>query len=255
MLSRICCLIILAGLVFSCNKENTPELIINLEEEFSIELWEHLNQNSKQFQLNFRTFKKTFSCANYGLNLNNSQVGNNLFVTLLDVQEPIDCQAGNGPAKGSANYGELAKGIYSLKINLNDEVANNGILEISDDKYSLQMESENGISIEEEVLYKIPSGLFWGGAQINDRAVWENFLQDLAMISQPITLNQGNYGHFKNETNRLVLPLDFEIANPETFAYTLSGNISDLKVIVERYRQNYSSDFQVILYTDKGEKL
>ena len=246
-------LFIFAGISFSCKKQSDLSLIINVEDEFSLELWEELEPYNRTFQLKFSTFKKTFACTNYEIAFDKIQSGTNLFVNILDLIGPEDCLAGNDQAKGEVEFDPLDPGIYRIRINLKNEVSNEGILEVNQNFYQLSLEQQNGISLKESKLFRVPNGLIWGQIQTKDVQLLANFKKDIENITLPAEISEGNYGYFEFRENQITLPSEQELNESITFAYTIATtDIPQLKDLIKQYRGEPGKEIPLTIYTWQG---
>lgn len=248
-------LLFIGGIILTaCNKSNDPDVILNVEEEFSIILWEQLRQNTRDFQLNLQTLKKNFKCQNFEVGFDQDQIGNTLLITINDIIEPTDCLEGENKASGIVNFGKLPTGFYNLTIDLKDVVSNQGVLEINEDFFQLNMNSKDGIIIEKNQLYRIPDRLIWGYVQYQDQSVTDDFLAELDQITQSVSLTAGNYGYFNIENTNLTINADTDISTATTFATSLVGNTAELKILVKKYQEEFGNGLALKVYTFRGEE-
>lgn len=254
-MKRFLTLFLVLGVVCTaCKKEEDPALILNIEEEFSINLWEELGQNSRDFQLNLLTIKKNFKCQNYEVGFDKSQTGNNLFVTINDIIEPTDCLPGENKALGNVDFGKLTDGFYNLKISLKDQVTNEGLLEVKEDYYQISMNSKDGIAIDNSKLYRVPDRLIWGFVQYKDENITTAFLEELADFTKPINLEDGNYGHFNLENSNLTIPIENVPSTATNFVFSLTGTSVELQNVVKKYQEEYGNGLAVKVFTYRGEE-
>lgn len=254
-MKRFLTLFLVLGVVCTaCKKDNDPSLILNIEEEFSINLWEELGQNSRDFQLNLLTIKKNFKCQNYEVGFEQSQTGNNLFVTINDIIEPTDCLSGENKAAGNVDFGKLSAGFYNLKINLKDQVTNEGLLEVKEDYYQISMNSKDGIAIDNNRLNRVPDRLIWGFVQYKDENITNAFLEEIATFTNSVDLLDGNYGHFNLENSNLTMPIEIAPSTATNFVFSLTGTSVELQNLVKKYQEEYGNGLAVKVFTYRGEE-
>ena len=244
------------GLTFitACNKDNQPNVIVNIQEEFSINLWEELGLNSRNFNLNLSTIKKNFKCQNYTIGFDQSYIDNKLVVRINDIIEPVICELGEGKALGVVDFNSLGNGFFTVKINLKNEITNEGLLEVNDTYYQLVLSSEDGISVAENRIYKVPNGLIWGVVQHVNEQISDDFLQDLQSLTEPTTLIDGNYGYFKFEKKTLTVNTEIPITKPTTFAFSLTGNSVELQKLIKKYKEENGDGLTLKVFTYRGEE-
>ncbi len=237
----------------SCSKNTDPNIIINIEEEFEVRLWEELQRNTRNFNLLFSTIKKNFNCTNYQIGMDYSQLGNKMRISLNDIIEPIDCLPGESMASGSANFKSLADGIYTLEIVINDQVKNEGLLAITSDYYQLTMDSKDGIVLAEEKLNRVPKGLIWGLIDYKSDNIINAFLEDIQQLSEPILLEDGCYGYFSVENEIITVEENADLKDPISFAFSLTEDSNALEALVKSYEQRYGQELFLLVRTYQGE--
>jgi hypothetical protein len=237
----------------ACGKQADPAIIINVEEEFSIDLWENLSTSSNSFAFNLSTVKRTFACRNYEIEFDANRSGKSLSINLLGIIEPDNCEAGNGSAVGVADFQSFETGAYPISIDIKDKVTNKGFLEVTEEYYQLHMDTKDGITLEENRLYRIPKDLIWGAIQFKDVKIIDAFIKEIETISEPAEIKEGNYGYFRLEDKQLTVNLENKLLTPFPFVYTLTGNTTELETIVKKYKEEFANDINVIVYTGLGE--
>lgn len=195
----ICCL---AG----CQLEKLQEPIVvtkDIEPEFYIDLQEYLHPTNRQLRFKIRTIKDQ-DCLNGSIETDFSVAGRELELSINSILEPTDCNAGTAPAKSEVYAGTLANGVYKFDVNLRNTVPNKGQLTITEDNYSIRMETQEGIIFLHNNLQKMPKDALWGYI-VCQESEWEQLnaqLNDqLSGLAAPADYRSGYYGYFEINNN------------------------------------------------------
>jgi len=121
----------------ACPKE-PPTVIVDVEDDFYIDMFEDISNGNQLFQLDITTIKKQ-TCLNYQIDysLNFNEQSNDIELIINDLVEPTDCEMGDAAATLTVPFGTLASGVYDFDINLKDAVINKGSLSVYSDRYEL----------------------------------------------------------------------------------------------------------------------
>ena len=192
-------------LVTSCGLDNLndPILVTDVEDEFYIEMWEALSPSQRTLYLQIRTIQND-TCLNTTINTTLLKLGNELALEVNGINQPEDCLEGLAPAKGEEVVGALHEGSYNLEINLQNTVFNAGQLEINQNRYFLNMDTENGINIPSSVLLRVPENSFWGYIDYGPNELDAlAFIESLEQFATRPNLSIGYYGYYtvKNDPN------------------------------------------------------
>ncbi len=252
----IFCAFAFAGILSCSLTGNDKETIINVNEEFTINLNELLD-SPRQLIFDLKSVESE-PCMNSSI-INFVRLKNGTVTLLINGIEPAtDCNPGEAPASASPNVGFLSNGIYDINITVRNTLTNEGKLTVTDHRYEVNMESSDGIAILNNIMIRIPSETIWGYTAYDDENLVGNlpqdFLQDLESLTQPKHLGQGYYGSFEIETNgdlKLKSPPAYNHVN--TFFYKFDGNEEQLKDLLENYRSGINgSDMELAIYTSNG---
>jgi hypothetical protein len=234
-------------LVTSCGLDdlNDPILVTNVEDEFYIEMWEDLSPSNRTLSLRVRTIQDD-TCLNTTINTTLLKLGNELILEVNGINEPEDCLEGMAPAKGEEVVGTLSAGLYKMEINLQNTVFNAGQLETNQNRYFLNMETENGINIPSSVLLRVPDNSFWGYIDYGPNELDAlAFIESLEEVATRPNLSIGYYGYYtvKNDPNDWI-----EITNRPNSNRLVSfllvyeeENESTIKNMIADFRSNNSS--------------
>jgi hypothetical protein len=249
-------------LITSCDFSSLddPIVIPEVEDEFTVDLWENLGATSEERNLivKIESVKKE-KCLNYRIDHQFIRNDNRLKIALNSLIQPSDCVAGEATVKADVNAGYLKNGIYLFNIDLKNTVFNDGQLTVLGDSYTLKMQSENGFSLRHKELLRVPDGAVWGYVQYRqaaDEAAANKFLEELKSIGQnPTWYRVGYYGHFSlNHSDRKVTVFEQPSTSPlKTFLYQYTDEPGKLNNLLNTYRQTYGNRLTIKLYNAKGE--
>jgi len=237
-----------------------PIVVSDVEDEFKIIPWERLSPEGRTFEFRLETLAvqdcKSASIS-HQLNIN----GNQISLSIREIDAPKDCDPGTDPALGVANAGELSPRFYELTIDLKNTVFNEGQLSVFGDRYVIDMESTEGFEIANRELRRVPEQTIWGYVTYpknEDQGLAEDLLSDIDSISQTRDFTSGHYGYFRindNSTNKVTIAGHPNTLNLKQFIYQYEENLDDLATLVEGYRNQYGEQLDIRLYTWTGEEL
>lgn len=251
-------------LSLGCTSDNSnvpPEILPSIDDEFTIQLWEHLNPDENTLSLIVETIENE-DCTN---NLIQNEVtirDTKLVVNLEDIEKADNCIEGEGPASADISFTSLENGIYDLEINLLSVIKNEGFIEISPDNLNLELTSREGILVINNELKRVPNNTFWGyialdNSQLNN--VSSTFLESIEIIKDNFDFAQGNYGHFSISEENGTVDFDAPTAFPDLdkFVFKHSGDLSILTTLLNEYRMNeeYMDKLEIRVFTYQGLEL
>jgi len=242
-------------LALSCTKTNIdPELIINVDDEFTLDLWEDLESSTPTFNFLFETIKE-YSCEDNTIKYKTDPRESIVVITLEQIDQKSDCAPGLAPASALVPI-EKKEGNFSIRIKLKESIINEGSLSITPEKYSFSLnEDAVGINLVRNDLYRVPKGTIWGyiNYQATDHKTHaDGFLNDieqLSSISNP-TLTPGYYGHFNVDEQQTFSVNGEEVpaANAVHFVKSFSGNIQDLQAKAQSISEQSGGKAEVSLF-------
>jgi hypothetical protein len=246
-LFMIIAVVFLAG---SCKLEELPKPIIipnNIKKEFYIDLQEYLHPTNRQLRFMIKTIESQ-DCQNSSVATDYVVAGRNITLSINDIVPPADCVEGTAPAKTDVYAGELANGSYNLEIALRNLVVNNGRLTVSGESYTINMETQEGITLLHNSLLKIPNDAFWGYV-VCDESEWEALQQELdhklTGLATPANdiYRDGFYGHFELNSNTssgrsvfLVNPPSADFHFPILYQLAAGVDESRLRTLIEEFK-------------------
>lgn len=249
-----------------CSKEDADDqnVIVNIEDDFYIDLWEDLEADGREFFILVETINHQ-TCSNYELEYNvsssNLTTYQRITLALTDLTPPADCIDVIAPAKAKIPIGSLAPGSYNFRINLKDAIVNNGQLVVSEEEYKLEMITDNGFELKRSELKRIPNQTIWGFVaydDFSDQAAADDFIQVLSEMNSIVDIDNregysaGYYGYFSLAQQELEL-LNEDIAERYTIPFIFSHE-EDLTSVMEHIDATCSDSptLNIKLYTDKG---
>jgi len=245
----------------SCKKDDDSNVKINIDEEFDVQLFEDLRPNKNQL-LVYVTTKENLACSNVELGHSvNATEPWNIVVSIDSLELNGDCDNIEAAAQTSAELGEIPTGSYDLEINLAlSSITNKGKLIVTQQGYSLDMETSHGLTIIEEELMVIPDNYFWGYIDILDNAaagLRNQFLTALETYAITAELNEGHYGHFNFKNGKAELndvPFHDDVRNEAaTFIFELNSDREALKNFILDFQTNHGGEAKVVMFMGDGE--
>ena len=257
------CLFLLG--LFGCKKDNQTNVIVNIEDDFYIDLFEDIGDGEQIFQLDISTISEQ-SCLNYQIDHDLSVDTQTYKIELVinDLLEPNDCIEGMSPTNLALPFGQLPMGSYSFSINLKDAVFNKGRLSVLEDQYLLQLNSDYGIEMLHNLLYRIPQNTLWGYVAYDSstsNAEADGFVADLEALSvienvESNTLYQsGYYGYFNvDEDKKVALTKEISSSYHKPFLFhNVSDDLTEVEGLIISACGNGNLDIH--LFTEKGQEI
>ncbi len=193
-------LLLLFSCPTACRLDETPlynDSLVEIPETFSISFHEAIDSFPRKLVFAFKTLEE-YPCQNTSILIEDYFQNGARNINLKEVTEPEDCLVGYAPAKAQLDLGFLIQGQHKLNFIIKSLIQNTGYLEVSPERYTLNMRSEDGLVVERYELMRLPENAIWGyllhEEQQTDLA--EAFLLELDALSQPAHLPAGDYGFF-----------------------------------------------------------
>lgn len=253
--------ILITSTLLSCRSNilEDPVIVANVETEFYIDMWETLEVDRRTFSFSVETIEEE-NCLNHIIDTEIEQTNESISLLLKGVLEPEDCQAGNAPAITSVDLGVLPDGLYDLNISIQDALSSTGHLLVNEAIYRIILGSEDGFSLLNKNLLRVPDRAIWGYVVYNGEQ-YENialdFLDKLGALVSPIDLTDGNYGYFtKSNTSPILNITDHpDTINIKSFVYSLDTEVVLLETLIANYRENYPDQIEIKLTNWLGQEL
>jgi hypothetical protein len=231
---------------------------------------EHINITMQEADLHDTTKKRlTFKCKTEKIYPCSSCMlvntitidGYNIVINFTDVAIPKYCPSPPAPANYPVELGALENGNYTVVIN-NGSKQNSGTLIITDESYTLTLQTANNISVTESVLRKKPGNTIWGSVTYADATIMpriDSFIDSLEIIgAQPFTGADGNYGDFRISGGNIVLATDaawlkFGLDKSKNFIYEFTGKEKSIDSLVRNFGMRpgpvfpYKANYKVVV--------
>ena len=257
----ILCVVATGGLVLSsaCKKNSDFQgNLIDVPKDFNAKMWQILTDNGGDFALVLST-TKTQACNNTAVNAFPNIYGSNVIVTIKDITTPTTCLGNGDFARDTMDVAHLSNGQYDFQLNLKDAIFNKGSLTVTDTKYALSMESQNGIIVDAADLLRVPNNIIWGLVNYDNGSdvQADQFLSDIKSVAHNISLDKGEYGHFQINNNTINFPAEAQTTRPNTkkFYLKLDNSIKNISDLLQKYRQQYGTKMNLVLNTWNGKSL
>ncbi len=255
-------LCLLLTLTFGCTSDNSdtpPDIVPTIADEFNIQLWEHLSPNGNSLSLLVETIED-HDCLNSIIRNEISIQSTNLIVNLDGIVQPENCIEGIAPAAADVSFSTLPIGNYDLEINILSLIKNVGFIDVSPNTFKIELNSSDGIHISNNELNRIPNNTFWGYIALDKMdltTVTSGFLEEIEILKDDFSFDNGNYGHFKFTDEVLDFEVSTAFPDHEKFAFKYSGDLKDLTRTIKEYRENsaYLNKLEIRVLTFEGEEL
>ncbi len=177
-----------------------PEIIVTLDPEFTVDLFEQRNavDGAPVFGLWIESMKQ-FDCGNYNIEAAVQVQAGTISVELQEIRVPDTCLGAPGPAKGFLPVGNLANGTYQFSLSLSPVIKSEGTLRVESGHYELSLPMQQGIDFQNRVLESIPNDYIWGYANTPaepDQPVADQLVQNLKALTLEPALLPGFYSYF-----------------------------------------------------------
>ncbi len=224
----------------SCNVglEESPKLITDIDNEFSIDFLEVLTPQLRS--LEFRTnVINNRRCVGYKinqeLNVGFFSITFNFSKTVVSGQQNCDTQE---PVMAVARL-NLENGVYDLQFNINKNIVSKGKLLVSDEDYEFVFTTINGIILLNRKLNRIPAQTVWGfiGYQENSLdEVQEKLVNEFNGLTQVAQLPVGNYGYFNIDVDHQIQPKTFPLQGKYLAIIGHYDDLEPIRLLVKKYR-------------------
>jgi hypothetical protein len=241
-------------LLNSCDKNSNKDKIIDVEKEFNVQLWEKLDDDGGKLQFVVSTVKEQ-SCGGTHIDMNMNQFNSRFVVTIKSLIYPRTCSGISAKVSDTLTIGSYAEGTYKMNINLKDIVLNEGLLTIEKGKFSMSMDKQDGISVSSTELLRVPSGTIWGYVSYDNGQEAKNikFFENLGKMATPLSISNGNYGHFVIDANKNVdikTSFDTKKQNIKKIFYNLNKPNIELENLILEYRAQ-GLEIKMLTYNGK----
>lgn len=250
---------LLAVFTTACSFDPTgdPIIIPEVEKEFQLELREQLGPAPRSIQILLQTVQLQ-PCLNATISHELLSAPGSIRIDIAGIELPDNCMAGAAPARDTLPLNLPAGNNFLFEVNLKNTISNEGTLRITDNAYTINLGPEKGLVIPNKQLRRIPDYTIWGyvgHSSPSAASIAGQFLNELFIRSASANLQAGHYGYFSvapGSGNMTITdsPADLTL---RPFAFRYTGNVDDLRSLVESYRNQYGSLLQIRLVAVTGE--
>jgi hypothetical protein len=244
-------------MVSSCKEDKLgdPIIVSNIKKEFYLDVSEILGPGQRTTQFKVQTIEDG-ECLNGSIDFDFTHVGNRLTVLLKDVVIPEDCIPGIAPSTADVTAGALNAGFYLFNFNLRNTVNNKGTLIVEDNRYLLELETEEGVILLHKEVFRVPENSIWGYlaySEASQESDVRDFYEQISFHGVDPGLENGYYGFF---TINSAAP-NIELNNPpeaqfyEPFILNYDGDWAFMKALVQDLSATYP-EVSVKMFDDKG---
>ncbi len=242
----------------SCVSEPEEVTFFNPDQEFIIDLNQKLSPDGPHLVFEIYSVDR-FNCLNAHINSDLHLSENSIDLNIENFEIPENCSVITNADGGIINT-EVATGntsiflesfIYNMTVSADDLFHNTGFLYAQNNKYSLELNTNDGITIGRSSIYKIPDNHAWGW--INTQGTSVDILDGLSpFVHKSSSLNPGDYGLFTINGNDHLSIIDTPQNLETTFIYEVD-NEDGLRDYVQYIKENYS-DLELEITLSNGDQ-
>ena len=139
-----------------------------------------------------------------------------------------------------------------------ETVFNEGQLTTLNDRYLMKLETENGVQLKRQELFRVPDDVIWGYAHYesaDDELGARQFIEKVSEKGTAIALQQGYYGHFTIGAGRIIESVYDQPGAGTVLPFLLefTGDQSELNALMEQARADYGAEVTLQLFNSLGE--
>ncbi len=243
--------------LFSCGNAPEIESVNTLGTDVQFSMAEYFEPGQRTLSFKFLT-QKQFPCINYRIKSGYKMKGEEIHVSLSEVEGADVCLEAMAPAASFLDLGELAYGTYPITLQVGESLMNTGTLTVSEESYALTMDATDGLLIQTPEVRRIPSNAVWGRVLADAPGLAPQAAQKLVdrmqrLGANPKALTEGNYGYFTVDASGGI-----RLPNTESgtqFFLNYQGEASQLSAVVDELVDSYDNAVSVSLRTSDGEEL
>ncbi len=241
----------------SCKEDKLgdPIIVSNIKKEFYLDITEILSPGQRTTQFKVQTIENG-ECLNGTIDFDFTHIGNRLTILLNEVISPDDCIPGIAPSTADVTAGALNAGFYLFHFDLRNTVKNNGTLIVEDNRYLLELETEEGVILLHKEIFRVPQNSVWGYIAYPEKSqeTDANYIYDqLSFYGIDPDLEKGYYGFFTINSTEPGIELnntpDMQFHKPFIFSY--DGDWNYIKAIAEDLSVAYP-EITIKMFDDKG---
>jgi len=245
-------IILVSIFLASCQKDNEPVIIYDINDEFNIEIFQELN-NSNSFFLKLTTLDEYPD--NYRIEADVTNNNDKLELNIYRILKSNTASTKNVTLSKKLALNTLSLGTHSLDLIIRNSVVNEGAISITPATVELDFSTKQGITAKHYEVNRIDPTGYWGVAYIestNHIIYLDHFMQKIKAVSTEfVNPKVGNYGYFSiDDQNKINLPL-IPHDNYKTF-YLGTTDINAVNSYLQDYK-SYGVGFHATIYTAQGQ--
>lgn len=232
--------------------EEPDELsIVNISADYVVELSQSLQLGPNLLMINVQS-TETKNCQNSYIDLSTNVTGDQIQLILGEVIHSNPCDQIDGFIEAESFF-EVSPRQYSINISLKNVVQNHGVINVSLDRYQLNLESENGIYIKDPMIKIIPDGYVWGKINLDEigpQSTLETVVLEAHQKNSLHNLEDGNYSHFIIKDGEIQLPQeDITDTLTKSFIVKQEESFEEITKRFETFSLQYKSTIQLLSST------
>jgi len=258
MLKAYIYLFILSFLAQACSVFEEPEefTLVNIGTDYIIELSQTLQLGSNAMLFNIKTTQMD-NCIDSHIDVESKIIENQLQLILGDIITHNPCLQIPNQLESSAKF-TLSTRDYDINISLKDVIQNFGTVSVSDESFTIELETENGIIIGQQKINIIPDDYIWGRigiSDINNKSQLKNIVKHIQSINQPHALKDGNYSFFEIREATLSLPRSTEkLIAEEEFLVRQTADFEIIKNSLAQFSEQFP-EAKIQIMNSVGESI
>ncbi len=254
-MKKILSLLVSILCIASCSVIEDPEEItlVNIGTDYFLEVSQSLQTGPNSLRIDI-TSLDTDNCESSYIDHTYKALPHLIRVNLNDIVHPSPCIQQKGAIQSSIEL-PLEQWKYEMNILFKGIVQNDGSLEVTEDKFKLKLETENGIVVLRQEINIIPDGYIWGRlkiANVDDLNGVKNTIEEIRQNNSKSELSNGNYGYFEVDGNLVTLLTGESVSGiTETFLLKQDQSFSDLQLYAARFSELHP-EVAIELYSSEG---
>lgn len=247
----------LIALIFpSCSKDDENSGNGKINSTISVTIIEGLSESKNTLNILSETMAQQ-PCSNYGLICSYEKEANYIKITYKGINQPEICLTATGPARTGISY-DLTNGTYDIEF-INDDISNLATLLVDDEKYTIQMLSENNVILKRNILYKIPQKTYWGTIGYHQEASLELVEEFIDLLKQEGAnfklFKNGDYGYFTISSEEIQAPLNHGYYFVKAIVFEHDGEFEPFKNAVLQYADTNKDLLSIYLTNYQGNEI
>ncbi|WP_235296109.1 hypothetical protein [Portibacter marinus] len=192
-----------------CSLFNEPgsELILNVDNEFEVDIIEHLQPEGRDLRFAMSSINEVM-CEESELVLQTAKSSNAINIKINEIAVMDNCNSGMSYPYGEADF-KLRNRDYQLSIQVKELNSHFGMLNVSEEEYIITMEDSKGLVLTRNNLQKIPNSFAWGYYQNTANGssdLISSFLRENNLVVRPLVhLKPGFYSYFSIDSEGNVI--------------------------------------------------